>query len=163
MAKAKRTKSGKWRCLVYSHTDENGKRKYESFTAPTKKEAEFAAAKFAFEKREASDPGRWELGFAIDRYISLKEPTLSPSTIAAYRKIRKHAFQDIMQIPIGKLTATMLQEAVNREMLRKPKQKAGPLSPKTIKNQYGLISSTLSTFMPDRVYKVPSKESPPHS
>ena len=37
MAKAKKLPSGKWRALVYDYTDSNGKRKYQSFTAETKK------------------------------------------------------------------------------------------------------------------------------
>ena len=51
MAKAKKLKSGNWRCLVYDYTDENGKRHYESFTAETKKEAEYLAAEFALNKK----------------------------------------------------------------------------------------------------------------
>ena len=53
MAKANQLPSGKWRTRVYSHTEiVNGKEKriYESFTADTKKESEFMAAKFAMDK-----------------------------------------------------------------------------------------------------------------
>jgi hypothetical protein len=37
MAMAKKLPSGQWRTLVYSHKDLDGKRRYESFTADTKK------------------------------------------------------------------------------------------------------------------------------
>ena len=37
MAKAKKLPSGSWHVLVYSHTDERGRRKHESFTAGTPK------------------------------------------------------------------------------------------------------------------------------
>ena len=40
MAKAKKLPSGTWRCIA-SFTDEDGKYKQKSFTAPTKKEAEY--------------------------------------------------------------------------------------------------------------------------
>ncbi len=50
MAKAKKLKSGSWRCLVYDYTDLDGKQHYESFTAPTKKEAEYLAAEFSLTK-----------------------------------------------------------------------------------------------------------------
>ncbi|MCI9448986.1 MAG: hypothetical protein HFE30_01870 [Clostridiales bacterium] len=40
MAKAKKLPRGSWRVLVYTVTDASGKRKYESFTAETKSEAE---------------------------------------------------------------------------------------------------------------------------
>lgn len=39
MATAKKLPSGSWRCLVYTGTDINGRRKYKSFTAGTKREA----------------------------------------------------------------------------------------------------------------------------
>lgn len=53
MARAKKLKSGSWRCLAYSHTEQvwdpkkkdwKEKRFYESFTAPTRKEAGLLAA-----------------------------------------------------------------------------------------------------------------------
>ena len=56
MAKAKKLPSGKWRALVYDYTDSNGKRKYQSFTAETKKEAEFLAAHYCLNKKVRSSP-----------------------------------------------------------------------------------------------------------
>ena len=44
MASAKKLPSGNWRVSLYIGLDEKGKRKYKSFTADTKKEAEFLAA-----------------------------------------------------------------------------------------------------------------------
>ena len=44
MAKAKKLPSGRWRIQVYDYTGENGKIYRKSFTAETKKEAEFLAA-----------------------------------------------------------------------------------------------------------------------
>ena len=52
MAKAKKLKSGNWRVLVYEYTDEQKKRHYKSFTAPTKKEAEYMAADYALNRNE---------------------------------------------------------------------------------------------------------------
>ena len=43
MAKAKKLKSGNYRVLVPDYKDENGKWHYKSFTAKTKKEAEYMA------------------------------------------------------------------------------------------------------------------------
>ena len=45
MATAKKLPSGKYRCLIYIGM-ENEKRKYKSFTANTKKEAEFLATQY---------------------------------------------------------------------------------------------------------------------
>ena len=154
MAKAKRLKSGNWRCLVYSHTDQNGKRKYESFTAATKKEAEYMAAEFVMDRRRAKEPSNWTLGEAIDKYIDLKRPVLSPSSIYRYEKIRKSSFQGIMDLPLSRITSTVLQKAVNDEMKRTPYNRTGTVSPKTVQIEFGLISSTLKRFCEGQNYTV---------
>lgn len=155
MAKAKKLKSGNWRCLVYSHTDPEGKRHYESFTAPTKKEAEYMAAEFTMHKNRMKDSRNWTLGEAVDKYIDLKRPVLSPTTISRYESVRSHAFQDIMDIPLRKLTSNMLQNAINTEINRKPADKrTESLSPKTVRNNYGLIASTLKRYCPEQNFAV---------
>ena len=154
MAKAKKLKSGNWRCLVYSHTDPDGKRHYESFTAATKKEAEYMAAEFVMNKERLSDCRRWTLGEAIDKYIDLKRPVLSPTTIQGYERIRQWDFQDIMNVPIGKLNSAMLQEAISQESTRTTSRRGNTISPKSVKNAYGLISATLSYYLPDRAFRV---------
>ncbi len=45
MASAKKLPSGSWRVNLFIGT-EDGKRKYKSFTAATKREAEFQAAQY---------------------------------------------------------------------------------------------------------------------
>lgn len=154
MAKAKKLKSGNWRCLVYSHTDPNGKRKYESFTAVTKKEAEYMASEFIMNRDRAKEPTKWTLGEAIDKYIDLKRSVLSPSSIYRYEKIRKSSFQGIMDLPLSRITSTVLQKAVNDEMKRTPYNRTGTVSPKTVQIEYGLISSTLNRFCEGQNYTV---------
>ena len=51
MAKAKKLPSGSWRCQVYDYTDTTGKRHYKSFTAGTRKDAEYQAAEYALNKK----------------------------------------------------------------------------------------------------------------
>lgn len=143
--KAKRTKSGTWRVQVYDYTDVTGKKHYKSFTARTKTNAELMAAAFAREKktrRQAIEAGT--LGSLVDEYIELMTPTLSPSTISAYKRIRAHAFPDLMQMPVSKLTATKVQQAINAEISREGDRTGKTLTPKTIKNEWGLISATLA-------------------
>lgn len=154
MAKAKKMKSGNWKCFVYSHTDPDGKRHYKSFTAPTKKEAQYMASEFAMKKNRMKDSRNWTLGEAIDQYIELKRSVLSPSSIYRYEKVRKSAFQSIMDIPLAKITSNILQKAVNEEMNRKPLNRSGTVSPKTVQIEYGLISSTLKRYCPDQNYSV---------
>lgn len=50
MAKAKKLPSGSWRVRVYDGKDAAGKNIYRSFTAATKKQAEFLAAEYAAHK-----------------------------------------------------------------------------------------------------------------
>ena len=160
MAKGKKLPSGSWRVQVYSHTDQSGKRHYQSFTASTKKEAEYMAAEFQLNKDRLKDSANMTLGEAIDKYIALREPVLSPSTIAGYRNIRAHSFQSLMDVPIRRITSNMLQEAVNFELARKPEKKSGTLSAKTVKNQYGLVSSALGRFNPAGAYQVTLPKKP---
>lgn len=51
MATAKKLPSGAYRCLIFDRM-ENGKWKYKSFTAPTKKEAEYKATQYIMTKEE---------------------------------------------------------------------------------------------------------------
>lgn len=143
--KAKRTASGSWRVQVYDYTDAAGKKHLKSFTAPTKTLAELKAAEFVNTKRsrhQALDAGT--VGALVDEYIKLMEPTLSPSTITAYKRVRAHAFPDLMQLPASKLTAAKIQQAINAEVTRKAEKTGRALTPKTIKNEWGVVSAALS-------------------
>ncbi len=149
MSKAKKLPSGSWRCQA----SYKGLRR--SFTASTKKEAEYMAAEWRMMAERAEMPCTWTLGEAIDHYIEEKEPVLSPSTIQGYRKTRRTAFLDLMDIPIDKITSADLNAAIRAEMRRKPaNRRTATISPKTICNNYGLISSTLAKYLPDRTYHV---------
>lgn len=71
MATAKKLPSGNWRVLIYSHTEKvDGKdvKRYKSFTAPTKKEAEYLAAqwKVGAEQEKKNPHGTLTLEKAFD-------------------------------------------------------------------------------------------------
>lgn len=140
MASAKKLKSGQWRTLVYSHT-ENGKRKYESFTASTKKESEYMAAEFAMNKSNSKNTCTFTYGEALDAYIKKRSSILSPSTIREYKRSRRCDMQIIMNIKIRDLTQEQVQEAVNEESITH--------SPKSVRNMHGLLSAVLKTYRPD--------------
>ena len=146
MAKAKKLPSGNWRVQVFDYKDENGKNHYRSYTAPTKAEAEYMAAFFKRSrppKEERRDA--MTVGDAIDQYIGLCI-TLSPTTIAQYKNIREHGFRHLMSVDVNDLDDIKMQEAINIEA-RRPKERTNkPLSPKTVKDEYGLISSALKTI-----------------
>lgn len=139
--KAKKLPSGSWNILVYAGT-EDGKRKYVSFTADTKAEVEYKAAKY----KKAGKPKKQEttVGQAVDRYIGLCE-SLSPTTLDSYKKIRRHAFQDIIDRPISSLTDLDMQTAVNTEARRKT-YTGRPIAPKTVKCEWALFATAIKTI-----------------
>lgn len=161
MATAKKLPSGNWRCQVFSHyemvTDENGKEKkkriYESFTAATKKEAERQATAWTADQ-EAARPENITVSEAVTRYIAIKEPVLSPSTIAGYKRMQKNYFGAIGTNRIRKMNNTAVQVWVS--------DLASTLSPKTVRNIYGLLAAALDMFCPDMRLKVtlPARRKP---
>ena len=139
--KAKKLPSGSWNVQVFVGLDNDGKKIRKSFTAPTKKEAEYLAASFKAHHQEVTrDSTAMTLSEAIDRYIEFKGGTLSPSTVRGYRNIQKHAFQSAMNIKINKLTLFKLQESINAEI--------GIKKEKTLRNQVGFIKSVLKMYAP---------------
>lgn len=143
MAKAKKLPSGQWRTLAYSHTDSDGKRHYESFTADTKKESEYQAAEFSYTKKNRKKEAKKSISFgeALDKYIELRSAILSPATIREYSRIRKHDLQGIMEIKLPDLTQEDIQTEINKEALSH--------SPKTVRNLHGIISTVLAVYRPD--------------
>ena len=139
--KAKKLPSGMWNVQVYVGTDETGKRIRKSFTAPTKKEAEFLAANFKAHHQEITrDSSAMTLTEAIDKYIEFKGGTISPSTVRGYRIIQRNSFPGLMQIKINKITVQNFQAAINKEI--------GIKKPKTIKNEVSFITSVIKTYAP---------------
>ena len=152
MATAKKLASGNYRCLIFEGV-ENGKRKYKSFTAPTKKEAEFLATQYMMEKNEKKAKKSDNLFCdELDKYISTKETVLSPSTIKGYKNIERmleRNYSKFYNMKISDIEQEHVQEVISD--LAKTK------SPKTVRNYHGLISAVigsnlnLNTTMPQKV------------
>lgn len=149
MANAKRLPSGNWRALVYAGK-ENGSPKYKSFTAPTRKEAEFQAAQYSLERKEREN-GNITVLEAIDRYIDSKKNVLSPSTCREYLRMAQKYPQELLQARLDSLTQESVQQAINAL--------ARGHSAKTVRNMHGLLSSSLAMFAPALVLRttLPSK------
>lgn len=145
MATAKKLPSGNYRVKVYSHKDNSGKKIYESFTAPTKKEAELKAAEW-LNQRERHKRYNLTVKEALERYINAKEGVLSPSTIRGYNRMLNNNYESIKSLNIKKLTSEDLQIFVSKI--------SEELSPKTVRNVYALLSSALSLYMPDTTFRV---------
>lgn len=134
MAKAQKLPSGNYRVRV---TDpETGKR--QSFTAPTKREAELAALEWLGGKKVNADSRT--VGECIDDYINSKVNILSPTTIDGYRKCRRNCLSELCPLPVSKLTQLDVQKHMNMLALT--------YSPKTVRNAHGLLVSVLNTYSP---------------
>ena len=134
MAKAKKLPSGSWRVQATAH----GQTK--SFTGSDRKTVEAEAKTWQAGIAEETFENI-TLSKAYERYFSAKEKVLSPSTIRNYKKMHKTNFQSIMNIQINKLTDEHIQLAVNELSAKR--------SPKTVKNNYGLLTAVLSMFRPN--------------
>ena len=88
MATARKLPSGNWRCQIYDYTDEKGKRHYKSFTAKTKKEAEYLATTYKIDNN-SNDKNELNISLknAMYKYCDMKSNVLSPTTLAEYKHL----------------------------------------------------------------------------
>lgn len=154
MARAKQLPSGMWRVLLFIGVDKDGKRRYKSFTAETRREAEYLAAQYSLHPEIRKPNADLTLEDALEGYISAKDGVLSPSTIRNYRRIVVNFPESFKSLPLRALTSAILQAEVSRE--------AKTLAPKTVRNNYGLITAALSMYLPGTSFTValPQKEKP---
>ena len=145
MATPKKLPSGSWNCKVYDYTDENGKRHYRSFTAPTKKECSLLAAEFSANKQRISK-GNLTVAEALEEYVSIKKAVLSPTSIRSYDSMRRNRFKSINNMPVYSLTNTDVQKWIN--------SLAKKLSSKSVYNTHGFLISVLDMFAPEMRIKV---------
>lgn len=138
MPKAKKLPSGSYRCRVYAGKDKNGHKHQESFTAPTKAEAEMLASEYAASKKRRA---RHDLTVseAIEGYITAREAVSSPSTIRGYRQMQRNHYHSIERLKVRALTSEDMQLFIS-ELVNKG------LSPKTIRNVYGLLTASVALY-----------------
>jgi len=151
MATAHQLPSGSWRVQVYAGKGPDGKRQYRSFTALTKKEAEYQALQWQLHYKEVSrDASAMTLDEAMGRYIAAKDGILSPSTIRGYENIRRNNLQGLMGLRLRSITPQLVQQAINAEAKpytgKRGHQKLR--TPKTIRNIHGLLSAVLAEYCP---------------
>ena len=142
MPRARKQKNGKWRCQLYlGDKVENGKRKQivKSFTASTRQEAEMLA--YEYQRVHARVPvENLTLGECIDRYISARDKTLSPSTIRAYKSYQNGILASICGTRAQDLTSEMMQGWINTN--------AQTSASKTLKNASSLALSAIRAVDP---------------
>lgn len=142
---AQKLPSGKYRSRAYYY-DEAGKRRARSFTAKTKREADYLAAEFERTHREMSQTAQLVLKDAAVRFIDESDAILSPSTIRGYNVIRRNYLDDIQDYRLCDLTPSILQRWMNNLARTK--------SPKTCKNAWGLMCSVLKRFYPEAQFTI---------
>ena len=145
MATAKKLPSGRWNVRVYTHTTPEGKKHYESFTGFTKQEAEMMAAKFAKDndRKRSADTNVKE---ALDDYMTKHDNVFSPSTLYGYELAYKR-LAPIYNLRIRKIRSTDIQAFI-AELIDKN------YAPKTIKNTYSLLVSSLAFAGVETNFKV---------
>lgn len=122
--------------ITYNYYDETGKRRSKTFRAPTKAAARRLAEEWEDEHLDEGKPVI-SVSEALERYINVKRGVLSPSTLRSYEGIQKKHFGDIGDVPIRRLSKSDVQAWVSRLAF-------SGLSPKTVKNCYGLLSAAVA-------------------
>jgi len=146
MATARKLPSGSYRVKVfkgYKYINGQKKREYESFTASTKAEAEALAAAWKLERNER--PEDVTVHDAILKYIDVKEPVLSPSTIRSYNAMKSR---------FAPLDALKLRELNNMNVQTWISSMSRTLKYKSVKNTYGLLTAALSLYGVDKQFNV---------
>lgn len=132
--KPQKLKSGNWNVRVYLGKDENGKSIIRSVTAPTRK----AVIEEAVSLSHKAKGKNLNVREAVDAFIDARESVLSPHTVRGYHSVYKHHIENdgIGVVPLDMLTDGHVQKWVSRLV------QAG-LSPKSVRNAYGLFSAAM--------------------
>lgn len=125
----KKRASGNWMCQFRM----DGKTR--TVTAPTKKQAEYAALRMQMEGKMKAEEGL-TVGEAIERYIESRDGILSPATIAGYQKILRN-----LPITDKHISSLDYQSFVN-QLSKQINRRGKTMSPKSIANICGLIESS---------------------
>lgn len=144
----KQLPSGAYHASVYSHTDADGKRHYESITGFDYNKVLLEVAQFKADKKQdkleqAIAGTKLTVADAMDQYIASKSAILSPSTIASYKAIRRNNLLDLQPLLITKVTQELVQISINKEAMNK--------TPKTVRNIHGFLAAVLQVYRPDLV------------
>lgn len=155
MAKAKKLPSGRWRTRLFIGYGVDGKAKYKSFTADTKKESEYLANEYHINNKILSESEILDLYIpeAVMNYIDLRRASLSPNTIRGYTTLFKNQIQLLNNTKMKNFNATEHQRWIDII--------AENVSPKTVKNADGLIVATFRHYnialkpisLPQKEYK----------
>lgn len=161
--------SGSVRVQVFVGTRQDGTRRYESFTAKTKAEAQAAAAAFRIRADRLKAAGvavediprddvpvipKNTVARLLDDYLDTCRATgLSPSTLLSYWRVIRRAYGPLKPLMPDRLSVPVLQAYVNARLT------AG-LSAKTIRGELSLLACALRPVRPDldmRLVRLPKQ------
>ena len=153
-----RLPSGSVRLQAYDYTDENGKKHYKSFTAPTLAEAKAMRSEWQLERKRGQkkkDNCDLTVQEAVRRYIDAKDGALSPGTIRGYESLYNVRF-------CGQFGKLHLDELDDEGVQIWISDLSRHLSPKTVSNTYVLFFSAIKMFQKHAVFEVllPAEECP---
>lgn len=138
---ATKLENGQWRTQVLI-SEPGAPRKYKSFYGLSEDEADFKALEYKLGKKKSDDKSLMTIAQAIDAYIELRRPVLSPSTIRGYVAIQRNYISDtIANKKIADVEYLLIQSEANRL--------SAEFSVKTAKNTIGLITAAVKVYRPD--------------
>lgn len=149
----RRLPSGSWNCYAYLGKDAEGKLIRRSVTRRTKAEARAAAVELeADAERTAAVSDDLTLSEAVRKYLDSRANLHSPSTRRSNEFIFRNRLGALAHIPVSRITSPMMQDHINAL--------AKELAPKTVRNIYGLLSSSIHFVAPEKrlTVKLPAKE-----
>ena len=133
--------SGSYRVRIYAGKDENGKNIYKSFVDRDPDVAIMAARDYK-ENKGKPEEKHITISEAVSEYISAKENVISPSTLYGYRKMEKTRFDTISKMDISDFDSAEAQKFINTL--------SATLSPKSVKNVWGLLLPSIQMQDPER-------------
>lgn len=148
LPKIKQLPSGNFQARVYAGKDADGKAVYKSIARPTYAEVQMELASFKVEHKEEKTRARANrtVRDAMQDYINVNSAIFSPSTVRLYRGLMRNSLQSLMDVKLSQIDLNTLQKAVNEEAAR--------VSPKAVRNAYGLFTAAMAVEMPERVFRV---------
>lgn len=144
---ARKLPSGRWQTIVYIGK-QDGKKRYKSVTADSKKEALFLAAQV---QAAADTSPKITVDQAVTKYIDARRGVLSPSTVAGYLSKQKLYITPfpIASVRLDQLTSQKVQKWISAI--------SADVKKKTVANAYGLFSAAVRMFVerPDIAARLP--------
>lgn len=117
----------------------DGKKKWKSFTGSTRAEAEAMACEWKRTHTNRKQASTTVLE-ALTRYVNLKEPVLSPSTVVGYRRSIRNYFENE---PIAKIDIQEVRTIHIQNWISDISSKVGQ---KTVRNANALLMSALGMY-----------------